>query len=273
MNIFICGTVRNVGKHFDSVYNNMMKVTSIFKDYEILLYYDKSDDNTLGKLMYYSNKNPKLSFYINNEPLLDARTHRLAKGRNYLIQQLKTKRDDFPLFIMMDCDDVCEGNINLNVLKNSLRRMDEWDSLSFWGKKTNIDDTYYDVWALSIYPYILPFNYFRNISRILNKRRKYYKRLRETSIKTGEYILCHSAFCGFAIYKTSNFVDCVYNGDNKLDYIHKSLVLKNLKIEPDMISENEILNYNEDCEHRYFHFQSIRKHKSKIRISPHYLFT
>ena len=272
MNIFICGTVRNVGKHFDKVYNNMMKIASLFNDYEILLYYDKSDDNTLSKLMYYSNQNHKLSFYINNEPLLDARTHRLAKGRNYLIQKLKSKLDKFPLFIMMDCDDVCDGNINLNLLRNSLGRMDEWDSLSFWGKTTNIDDLYYDVWALSIYPYILPFNYFRDINNILYKRRKYYKILRETSIKTDKYIPCYSAFCGFAIYKTSNFVDCIYKGDNKLDYIHKPLLLKNLKVEPNMISENEILNYNEDCEHRYFHFQSIRIYKSKIRISPYYLF-
>ena len=54
MNIFICGTVRNVGKHFDKVYNNMMKIASLFNDYEILLYYDKSDDDTLNKLMYYN---------------------------------------------------------------------------------------------------------------------------------------------------------------------------------------------------------------------------
>lgn len=272
MSIFICGTVRNVGKYFDSVYDNMIKIASLFKDYEILLYYDKSDDNTLSKLMYYGNYNHKLSFYINNEPLLDARTERLAKGRNYLIQQLKSKQDKYPLFIMMDCDDVCDGKININLLRNSLRRMNEWDSLSFWGKKPPTGDIYYDVWALSVYPYILPFNYFQDIKSILNTRRAYYKTLRESALKTNKYIPCHSAFCGFAIYKTANFIDCIYKGDNKLDYIHKSLLLKNLRLEPNIISENEILNYNEDCEHRYFNFQSIQKHNSKIRISPHYLF-
>jgi len=274
MNIIICGTVRNVGKHFDKVYDNMIKIASLFNDYEILLYYDKSNDNTLNKLMYYGSRNHKLSFYINNEPLLEARTHRLSKGRNYLIDRIKSKQDKFPLFIMMDCDDVCDGEINMNLLRNSLRRMNEWDSLSFWSKgglKNN--DLYYDVWALSIYPYILPFNYFRNITKVLNNRRKYYKTLRETSLKTNKYIPCHSAFCGFAIYKTPNFVDCVYKGDNKLNYINKTLLLGNLKVEPDIISENEILDYNEDCEHRYFNFDSILKHNSKIRISPHYLFS
>jgi hypothetical protein len=273
MNCIICGTVRNVGKYIDKVYANMLLISNLFNDYEILLYYDASDDNTLHKLIYYNNLNPKFTFYENKNPLQELRTHRLSLGRNYLIEQIDAKKDKYPLFIMMDCDDVCVGNININLLKNSLSRMNEWDSLSFWGNNKNKKNSYYDVWALSIAPYVLPFNYFNNISTILSKRRDYLNYLNKKARKLNLYIPCYSAFCGFAIYKTENFVNCRYDGNNKLTYIPLKIVAKNLRVEPNMISERDIMNCKEDCEHRFFHFQSISKNKSKIRISPYYLFT
>jgi hypothetical protein len=273
MNCLICGTVRNVGKHIDNVYANMIKISRLFNDYEILLYYDISHDNTLDKLVYYNKINPKFTFHVNKDPLHELRTHRLSIGRNYLIQEIEARKDKFPLFIMMDCDDVCDGNININLLKNSLLRINEWDSLSFWGNNKNRENRYSDVWALSIQPYILPFNYFRDIATILSKRRNYINSLNKRARLLNLYIPCHSAFCGFALYKTEKFVNCRYIGNNKLTYIPKALVAKNLRVEPNMISETEILNYHEDCEHRAFHFQSILQNNSKIRISPYYLFT
>ena len=143
MNCFICGTVRNVGKHIDKVYENMIKVSKLFDDYEILLYYDISNDNTLDKLVYYNQINPKFTFHENKNPLHSLRTHRLAIGRNYLLQEINDKKDKYPLFIMMDCDDVCDGNINIELLKNSLLRINEWDSLSFWGNNRDNENHYY----------------------------------------------------------------------------------------------------------------------------------
>jgi hypothetical protein len=272
MNCLICGTVRNVGNHIDKVYANMIKISNLFNDYEIILYYDKSDDNTLDKLTYYNKINPKFTFYENKNPLHELRTHRLAIGRNYLIQEINVRKDKYPLFIMMDCDDVCDGDINVNLLRNSLERMSEWDSLSFWGNNNNKKNTYYDVWALSIRPYVLPFNYFNNIVSILSKRREYLNALNKRARQLNLYIPCYSAFCGFAIYKTEKFVNCTYSGDNKLTYIPRSLVAKNVKVEPDMISETSILNYNEDCEHRSFHQQARINSGARIRISNEIIF-
>lgn len=273
MNCIICGTVRNVAKHFDKVYENMMLTSKLFDDYEIILYYDISEDTTLHKLVHYNKINPKFTFHVNKEPLEELRTHRLATGRNYLMEQIESKKELYPFFIMMDCDDVCDGEININLLKNSLRRMNEWDSLSFWGNNKVKHGGYYDVWALSINPYVLPFNYFHDINSILFKRRIYLNNLNKMAKKLNAYIPCYSAFCGFAIYKTEKFADCRYNGHNKINYIPKSIVKNNLAIETNMIPDNDIFNYDEDCEHRYFHFQSILKNNSRIRISPYYLFT
>jgi hypothetical protein len=40
MNCLICGTVRNIGGYIDRVYVNMLLVSELFNDYEIILYYD-----------------------------------------------------------------------------------------------------------------------------------------------------------------------------------------------------------------------------------------
>ena len=53
----ICGTVRNCGKYLDKIFSNMEKLGKLFEDYKIILYYDKSDDNTLNKLKLYHSVN------------------------------------------------------------------------------------------------------------------------------------------------------------------------------------------------------------------------
>jgi hypothetical protein len=61
MNCCICGPVKNCAPYLDKVIENMEKIGSLFDDYIILLYYDKSTDNTLDKLKEYQKKNLILS--------------------------------------------------------------------------------------------------------------------------------------------------------------------------------------------------------------------
>ncbi len=65
MKCCICGTVRNCEKYLDKIFSNMEKLGKIFHDYRIILYYDKSVDNTLNKMKLYQQKNDKLLFYVN----------------------------------------------------------------------------------------------------------------------------------------------------------------------------------------------------------------
>jgi hypothetical protein len=155
MKCIICGTVKNVGKYLIDVFSNIEKISTLFDDYKIILYYDHSEDDTLQKLKDYSNKNNKFIFYVNQSQLSTTRTHNIANGRNFCLQFIRDKCSDWDFFIMMDCDDVCSGNMNLDVLKNNLYK-DTWDCLSF------NKDSYYDIWALSIYPYYLSYVHLGN---------------------------------------------------------------------------------------------------------------
>jgi len=262
MKCCICGTVRNCEKFLDKIFKNMELIGSIFEDYVIMLYYDVSTDNTLNKMKEYQKKNSKFLFYVNTGKLSQYRTFRLANGRNFCINFIKNNYPDYEYFIVMDCDNVCAKNMNVNLLKHYLNRND-WDSLSF-----NHPDGYYDCWALSIYPYIADCYLYNNswnsgakkvetLSKIINKKK---------------LIQCSSAFNGFAIYRTNKFINCSYSGRLNLGVIPPKLLAKNIK-SVNGFSKNNLINDYEDCEHRYFHFEAIKKNNARIRISPLCLFS
>jgi hypothetical protein len=254
MKCCICGTVRNCEPFLDKVFSNMEIIGSLFSDYKIILYYDHSDDNTLRKMKEYQNKNKKMIFYVNKSEMLPYRTHRIALGRNFCLNTIRTQFSDYDFFIMMDCDNRCAKDMNINLLNYYLHNNTYWDSLSF-----NHPDGYYDSWALSKIPYVASCHHFKDtgigvkfINEIIKKTPK------------DQLIKCMSAFNGFAIYRTQKFLNCSYDGRFRLDYIPRELLEKNVKYAgPINLSQNK-----EDCEHRYFHFSAFFKNGARIRISP-----
>ena len=157
MKCCICGPVRNCGLFLDKVLRNVEKIGALFEDYEILIYYDNSSDNSLHKLKEYQQKNPRLKLYINPVLTSPFRTHRLANARNFCLNYVKSKDlNEYPFFIMMDFDDVNCKEVRPEILKKYFYRND-WDGLSF-----NTSPMYYDIWALSIFPYCFSYNHFKN---------------------------------------------------------------------------------------------------------------
>jgi hypothetical protein len=237
----------------------MELISNLFEDYAVIFYYDISTDDTLLKLQNYQNVNSKVTLHINTEPLSPYRTHRIAKGRNKILDIIRSNFNDFTHFIMMDCDDKCARDININLLGSYLKR-DDWDALSF-----NHPAGYYDTWALSRVPFVLSCHHF-------NDPFQGKKLLLETMKKTpkNQLIQCISAFNGFAIYKSNKFLNCYYDGRLRFDYIPKDLIKLNFKCSGKMhfTKNTQDDKYKEDCEHRHFHFQAVMKNNARIRIAP-----
>ena len=263
----ICGTVKNCEQYIKKVFENIKKIITLFDDYIIILYYDNSQDNTLKLINEYS-KNFKIILYVNKKYTSKYRTHRLAHGRNTCLNIIKKKFDDFEYFIMMDFDDVCSEPIKIDSLINGLKNKDKWDALSF----NKID--YYDIWALSVRPYIFSYAHFDNPYDVCNNMKKYIKDILN-NLKQNEFFRCYSAFNGFCIYKSDIFKDLHYSGKICLDLIPKEFIEENKKCNNSDIVFNN-LNWldskNEDCEHRFFHIYSILTKNAKICISPEILF-
>jgi glycosyltransferase involved in cell wall biosynthesis len=270
MNCCICGTVRNCGPYLKKVLENIEKIGSIFNDYKIVFYYDNSTDNTLEILKNYQKQNPRLLFYVNKVLISPFRTHRLAHARNYCLNYVKSNKETFPYFIMMDLDDVSCKNLNIEPLKRCLKRND-WDGLSF-----NTSPRYYDVWALSIKPYYFSYIHFlespiHHHLLIANYVDNILKNMQKNKL-----LKCLSSFNGFSIYRTEKFLKTYYDGRIRLDIMPKEFIQLHSNVAKSKLVYKRICNVDgrqEDCEHRSFHTQAVFNSGARIRISPEVLFT
>jgi hypothetical protein len=269
MNCCFCGPVKNCGMYLNKVFENIENLSSLFDDYKIIIFYDKSNDDTLQKLIDYQIKNPKLLFFVNQQPLSKFRTHNLAFARNWCLNYVKQNKEYFPFFIMMDFDDVNCKEVNKETLQKYLKRED-WDALSF-----NTSPKYYDIWALSIYPYCFSYNHFENNVQNYN----YIQACICEQLKTlapSQLQPCISAFNGFAIYRTTKFLNTYYDGRIRLDLISKPNLDAHKKAAKSKLVFKKYITVDgryEDCEHRVFHIMATKNSAAKIRISPDTLFS
>ena len=269
MNCCICGPVKNCAPYLDKVFENIEKIGSLFDDYKIIIYYDKSKDNTLQKLKEYQNRNPRLQLYVNNKPVSPFRTHNIAIARNFCLNFVRNNKERFPYFIMMDFDDVNCKNLNVEPLRNSLKRED-WDALSF-----NTTPKYYDIWGLSIYPYCFSYNHFEENVKNYNIIQNYVTALLSKLPPNG-LLQCISSFNGFSVYRTNKFLNTYYDGRVRKDLIppqnmaaHKAITNSKLVYKKYVTVDGRY----EDCEHRAFHIQARQNSGARIMISPEVLFS
>lgn len=255
----ICGTIKNCEKYLDRVFNNMEKITTLFDQYIIILACDNSHDKSLQKIQDFMKKNPKVILHYNSSPTSNVRTVNIAKARNDCLNIIRKLYSNYEYFIMMDCDNVCASEIDIEPIRYYLTRND-WDALSF------NREYYYDIWAFSRYPLAFSYMHFINGGYIWGN---YVKNLFKNA-QPKKLISCLSAFNGFSIYRTEKFIGCEYDGNIRLDLIPKNLIDQNVK------SAGQIYIYiakeKGDCEHRSFHYQGIMKNGAAIRIAPEIIF-
>jgi len=266
MKCCICGTLKNVASHLKNVLKNVKQLISLFDDYVIILYYDNSTDGTKELLLKYKKKY-KIDLYCNTKYHSPWRTHRLAHGRNTCLKRIRQMYSDYEYFIMMDWDDVCATKMDISVIERSLQRED-WDALSF--NRAH----YYDIWALSLRPYVASFIHFEHPYDVLHAMTRHVEE-KLKALSPGKLLECGSAFNGFVIYRTSIFIDCQYDGHLCIHLLPEEYVRENIEINRSsfVFQEKDWLNIREeDCEHRAFHWMAIHKHGARIRISPEKLF-
>jgi hypothetical protein len=268
MSCCICGPIKNCAPFLDKVFDNIEKIGAIFDDYKIMVFYDKSSDNTLQKIIEYSKKNPKFHFYVNTKPVSPYRTHNIAKARNFCLNYIKKHSKKFPFFIMMDFDDVNCKNCNPEIIKKYLRRTD-WDGLSF-----NTSPKYYDIWGLSIYPFCFSYNHFYKNAKTHFIIQDYIMGLLN-KLKPGELLRCISSFNGFSIYRTDKFLDTYYDGRVRIDLIPEKNMQAHMAVTGSKLKYDKFETLDgryEDCEHRAFHILATKNSSAKIMISPEIVF-
>lgn len=262
----ICLAVLNCGPYINKVVKNCHIIGEVFDDYNIVFFYDKSNDNTLEVLKSEQSKCNKIVVLENKSPLEPwrTRTHKLALARNELVNYVRTNHSDYDFFIMMDADDVCATEPNMNVFKKYITRKD-WDLLTF-----NRED-YYDLWALSMPELVFSCWHFEDPWgshgwRLLLKD-KFQK------CKKDELISVVSAFNGFGIYRTKKFEGATYSGYPSLELIPEYMIRNNIGLCGEMKPYHwDPFSECQDCEHRSFHMYARIMNDAQICICPEILF-
>ena len=258
MSIIICGCVKNCEKYLDSVFENINIISKKYNVLQIVLSFDLSSDKTLIKLIKLKKINNKIHIIINKNPLTNSRTQNISNARNKILNYIRNLTIKPDYFLMMDFDDVCSKKINMNVLNKSFEIKDKWDCISF------NNEQYYDYWALSFDEYIFSCWHTNKPREIIKKMHEKFK----TKCKNKEYILCDSAFNGFAIYKTNIFIDINYKSIVDFNIFDQTKLKKFKKNNNILINNNSFY----DCEHRYFHFQAKKKNNARILLLNKNLF-
>ena len=268
MNCVICLSVYNNEFGLPYCLNNIKKLEPFFKKLNIVVFFDLSRDKSLKILIDFKRNNTiELDIIINKKDKSNSRTENIAFARNSLLENIKEKFANYEYFIMMDTNEYsCIGDINVNVFKYALENHALWDAISF-----DREAGYYDTWALSFDPFIYSFFHFTNSSKVVGEMRSAFNLLlADYKINKPEKLIpVYSAFNGFSIYKTTKFLNCSYSSNIQLDLFPADSI-KNQTILTNALIVN---NFTNDCEHRKFHLEAIKKNNAKIMISTKFLFS
>jgi len=269
--VFICGTVRNCERFLEPAFNNIKKIVELFADFHIIMAFDESEDKTLLVLTQYKQEfGNKMDILVNRNPMSVHRTENISNARNSCLNKMRDRvQTGFAAdyFIMMDMDDVCSGSMDIDVFKRAMNKSDQWESVSF------NKHGYYDLWALSIDSYVYScWGWSENPWMVVEQMRTYIID-KLSKIPADQFAECRSAFNGFAMYKTSVFLDCHYDWRMPKQY----MTLEELKENQQLVgmssrSPLDAQTDEPDCEHRAFHMMAIAKHDARIRITPECLF-
>ncbi len=252
--IVIGGCVKNVQKHLPAVFDNIVTICDLFSYCRVIVYYDKSwKDDTLKYLNDYSKALKGKLTIIKNPNFISKkyRTHRIAFGRNKIIEKIENDFSNYDYFINIDFDDVSSTKINISNLTKTLALANQYDVVTF------ARDSYYDIWALRYNNFLINSH---DISKDSSKNTAYCSIIREditkqlSKLRDDEFFEVDSAFNGFGVYKIPKLYGCRYSGENILFKVPNGR------------------NKKEDCEHVSFHRCLRLENGARIVISPRKLF-
>ena len=273
--------VYNNERGLPSVLSNIVKISQskLFDKITVVAFYDASADKSYSILESFKNQHSKsgpgfshelietviisnhkkeirMSFGNASRVIDKSRTMRIANARNEILNYMRFahKRGQVnKYFIMMDSNEyACVGQINIDTLRSAIQRSDEWDSISF-----DREAGYYDYWALSFDPHIYSFYHVQNKDETLQDMVASFATKLNASLDSHTLIPVYSAFNGFAIYKTNMFLNCSYSS------------LIHIQLFPKQLLPRKLLNrFKNDCEHRKFHLEAIKKNGARIMVSP-----
>jgi hypothetical protein len=256
------GCARDCAVALPSVLDNVDKLSSLYAAAAFVFVENDSKDDTKQLLKEWCDKK-RTALLITLDGLLSmqpVRGLRLEHARRQYLAALKTYFSDYSHLIVLDCDQVNAGEIDLNAVQRAIEFLES--DRSHAGVFSNQDGDYYDMWALrhrercpgDIWEEVLDCMLALRISDREAFNRTFAKRTFSLPSTAGP-LEVDSAFGGLGIYK----VGCVLrNAGNYVGYKRKQILTMNGPHEVGW----------EVCEHVSFNF-GFRQHNERLFILPY----
>jgi len=283
ISVVVCFCVYNNEVGLPYCLKNLEAIRHIFHRMVINVVYDSSEDDSYQILMDFNNKN-KNKTMIEKIPVnivtntakikINSKSENIARCRNMLLDMVRKSYSHYDYFIMMDTNEYsCIGQINVQLMYNIVHpeenqpetHISNYDAITF-----DREAGYYDWWALSFDPFIYSFYHINNSFKVNAQMSKMFTDiLHHYRIHCpDEVIPVYSAFNGFGIYKTKKFLNSSYSSDIQMDLFPKDVIHRLIYVTQSSIYSH----FKDDCEHRKFHLEAIRKNNAKIGVSTKYMF-
>lgn len=240
--VAILGCARNCAPSLDASLRVLAKVGGLFKDYQMLVVENDSEDRTLEKLGKFKSKNPKFDFFSLEklELKISNRIQRLSYCRNYLLDKCEFDKLDY--VIVADLDGIVGDELTMESFISNFQYHE------CWGGCFPINyDFYYDLYAFrnaEIAP-VNPMKKLNQIDFLWGEQNAHIltieplHRVKFNALKG--WLEVDSAFGGMAIYKAD--------------------IIKSARYSP---IDNEL----EECEHVVFHKAIKRQSTMRFFINP-----
>lgn len=243
--LYVVGCVKCCGDYINTIFQTHLKalLDNITDGVEIVIAYDHNGNNpgdgSLEILIKLQEDFPLTILYANGS--MTKRTLNIANARNRIVDYI-SNNPRYEHTLMMDFDDVnAYGTLNLNLLDSV--QFQEWDVLTFNRKP------YYDIWALKIDEFQVSCWHFDQPKIVEHKMQEYVTdKLKKTLAHS--FLICDSAFNGFALIKTSKLTRGKYNGEYNISNLTEKQQITNEKATGCRILKFDIIT--EDCEHKSF---------------------
>lgn len=216
--VIICGVCKDVESALSAVISSVEETGSLFRDYQVFVYENNSQDNTAEILNKWEEKNRRVHITTENIPektLLsfcraiswDNRPSRLeliVRARNIVLQQImRHEYDDHRYVIWVDMD--FKNGWDIKGIIDSLSQPQPWDGICANGVLPDgrmFDGHAYRDSQFPLGPELLGEYWWR----------KYLKKIMVVLDENIDLVPVISAFGGLAIYKRQSIQDCCYSG-------------------------------------------------------------
>lgn len=233
MKCVIGGCARNIQYELYNSLKDIIKIGNTFDEYAIIIYENDSSDKTVDVIKSFQATVPRM-YLFSEKDVKGSRTERLSRGRNILLECVRSYFSNYDFYMVMDLDYKQPTTFDIQHILNNWHF--EWNAITAVSKYR-----YYDWWALRMESG-LTYDCWNPNENQGGDCKYYATKFSKQMPKTVTKVI--SAFNGIGIYKIHALLRnrcCSYVGSKKgidiCEHVEFHKCLGNIFIHPDLVTK------------------------------------